>query len=113
MRKSVMVLAALGSFALVAGGSTPSAAMGVVMGSHSGNEVLDACNKVGGTFYSEEAGYGCTNDNCDGKGGTCKVACNRNDHSCIGSVPGRVTGGTGLSGILKGTMGGSGGTLQQ
>src|SRR5260221_698802 len=95
----ILALATLGSFA-----GTPAAALGFPLGKHPGYEVLDACNKVGGVFHSTEAGYGCINENCDGKGGTCKVVCQRSDQTCIGSVPGRVAPGGGIAGILKGTV---------
>ncbi|HVY43872.1 MAG TPA: hypothetical protein VG966_12630 [Hyphomicrobiaceae bacterium] len=57
-------------------------------------DVLGACKKAGGVFSDDDGGYGCTKNNCDGKGGSCTVGCTR-DEQCKGSTPkimvGKVT----------------------
>jgi hypothetical protein len=64
-------------------------------------QVKSACSKAGGTFHNhpDGLGYGCTRTNCDGKGGTCDVAC-KNNGNCHGYTPSRARSGGGVNGIL-------------
>ncbi len=61
-----------------------------------------ACSSAGGTFsvHADGGGYGCEKKNCDGKGGTCTVACD-NNNNCNGSTPTRLVNPTTLIGILQ------------
>ncbi|EZQ17830.1 hypothetical protein CF98_33390 [Halopseudomonas bauzanensis] len=55
-------------------------------------QLSSACSQNGGNFslHEDGGGYGCRKDNCDGKGGTCQIACT-NDGVCHGQTPSRVT----------------------
>ena len=59
------------------------------IGKHSVAEIKSACTSVGGTFSQDSGGYGCSKDNCDGKGGLCVVGCD-NNNNCNGQTPGRT-----------------------
>lgn len=57
-------------------------------------QLKSACDAAGGTFGTDAeagfdtGGYGCTKNNCDGKGGKCVVSCEGG--KCHGSTPARV-----------------------
>jgi purine nucleoside permease len=75
------------------------------LANHGPADVAQACSSSGGSYWSNAitGDYGCSTENCDGKGGTCTVDCNKN-HQCYGSTP-IVAGGTlnpNLTDILKG-----------
>ncbi len=77
------------------------------LANHGPADVAQACSSSGGKYWSHANGsYGCYKANCDGKGGTCSVDCNKN-HECTGYTP-IVAGGAGgglnpnLTDILKG-----------
>jgi hypothetical protein len=57
----------------------------VQLGAHSEKEVQGACKSAGGSFWSNSSGYGCSKNNCDGKGGTCDVICH--EGKCVGVTP--------------------------
>ena len=57
------------------------------------------CNEAGGTFGSDDQGYGCTTENCDGKGHSCVITCG-NDNKCYGTTPDVITGKLTFYGIL-------------
>ncbi len=61
-----------------------------------------ACSNAGGNFsvHPDGGGYGCEKKNCDGKGGTCTVACD-NNNNCHGSTPSRIVKPVTLTGILQ------------
>lgn len=66
------------------------------------DELRRACSSAGGDFviHADGGGYGCIVENCDGKGGTCQIACD-NNNNCNGSTPLVIQGGTTLLGILQ------------
>lgn len=84
MRRILILGFALAAFPLAAHAAT------VQLGAHSEGEVQGACKKVGGTFWSSSSGYGCSKNNCDGKGGTCDVICH--EGKCVGVTPIQHTG---------------------
>ncbi|RYE87341.1 MAG: hypothetical protein EOP19_04510 [Hyphomicrobiales bacterium] len=65
-------------------------------------ELRGACSSAGGTFsvHADGGGYGCEKKDCDGKGGTCIVACD-NNNNCNGSTPTRITTPMTIVGILQ------------
>lgn len=65
-------------------------------------ELRQACSSAGGTFsvHADGGGYGCEKKDCDGKGGTCIVACD-NNNNCNGSTPTRLVNPATLIGILQ------------
>ena len=65
-------------------------------------ELRGACSSAGGSFvvHADGGGYGCMKENCDGKGGTCHVACD-NNNNCNGSTPTRINKALTLVGILQ------------
>lgn len=65
-------------------------------------DLRSACSSAGGTFsvHSDGGGYGCETKNCDGKGGTCTIACD-NNNNCHGSTPAITVKPTTLIGILQ------------
>jgi len=66
------------------------------------DELRRACSSAGGDFVIHEdgGGYGCIVENCDGKGGTCQIACD-NNNNCNGSTPLVIPGAVTLLGILQ------------
>lgn len=64
-------------------------------------ELQAACTAAGGTFWSNDNGYSCVNQNCDGKGFSCAIICNM-EAVCEGVVPVKVPPRSkGLDGILN------------
>jgi hypothetical protein len=110
MRKSMIFVVAFASLGILADAGAAKSVN--ISGKHSAAELKNACAAVNGEYNTfEGGGWGCTNNNCDGKGGKCTVGCDIYG-KCTGSVPGQFAGG-GIAGILKGTVGKSGaGTLQ-
>jgi len=88
-RYSVFPLAAL-AFAWFLLAASPSWAKGVDIAYVGPTQLYAACQKAGGDFSTAPGTYGCTKDNCDGKGGTCAVACGTVDKKCVGMTPGRI-----------------------
>lgn len=66
------------------------------------DELRRACSRAGGDFviHADGGGYGCIVENCDGKGGTCQIACD-NNNNCNGSTPLIIQGNVTLLGILQ------------
>jgi hypothetical protein len=63
-------------------------ALEVSMHKHSAAELKSVCDKAGGKFSQDAAGYDC-GTNCQGKPGTdCVVGC-KNDQNCTAQAPGR------------------------
>jgi hypothetical protein len=75
------------------------------LGSHSASEVKKACDAAGGDFGIQDKGsrFGCTKNNCDGKGGKCGVYCSKGGNECQGITPAKRTPGQKwtLNGVLK------------
>lgn len=65
-------------------------------------ELRGACSRAGGNFgvHPDGGGYGCEVKDCDGKGGTCIIACD-NNNNCNGSTPTRISQPTTIIGILQ------------
>jgi len=108
MRKAMLLVFALSFLGLIADGAWAKAIP--ISGTHSANEIKTACDKAGGEYNTlEGGGWGCTNNNCDGKGGKCSVGCDANG-KCNGSTPAQTTPSKGVFDILKGTRGTTSGT---
>src|SRR5689334_11138803 len=82
-----MLLLCLAFFTLGAGASY---AKGIDLAYVGPTQLYAACQKAGGDFSTAPGTYGCNKNNCDGKGGTCSVACGTADHKCVGSTPGHL-----------------------
>jgi hypothetical protein len=56
-------------------------------------ELLVACTAAGGDFGTAGHAYWCTNDDCDGEGGTCSIGCSDEAglETCEGSTPSRTS----------------------
>ena len=52
-------------------------------------QLQNICASVGGSFWSDNNGYSCIKENCDGKGHTCAVLCDENGN-CTGMVPKQI-----------------------
>ena len=58
------------------------------IGKQSPEAVMKACADAGGTpILDRGITYGCTKENCDGKGGNCHVECSTSTGECYGSCP--------------------------
>ena len=84
----------------------PAMAESRPMASHpSSSQLAATCEAMGGSFVENpavagmSASYGCSKENCDGKGGECRVDCG--SKSCTGTTPSRLAGPTTLVGILQ------------
>jgi hypothetical protein len=55
-------------------------------------DVNKACKAAGGVPNGNNDVYGCTKDNCDGKGGYCGVQCDKGTGECKGTTPTRTAG---------------------
>ena len=106
MRKSMLFIVVFASFAVAA--DAASARVVQISGTHSKAEIGAKCAAAGGISEGGKGGgYGCFNGN---KGTS--VDCDAKGH-CVGWVPGRDAPAGGIAGILKGTVGPTGGgTLQ-
>lgn len=69
-------------------------------------QLATTCANVGGTFVDHPAvegvapaTYGCRKENCDGKGGECRVDCG--SKGCTGTTPSILAGPKTLVGILQ------------
>ena len=83
MRHPVLLFAIIGNL-LIAG---PSLANDVNLHKHTPEEIKSVCEKAGGSFSQDSAGYGCGTD-CHGKAGTaCTVFC-KPDQKCVAQVTG-------------------------
>ena len=98
--RSFVVMLTLAAFAFLA--DEAGARVVSVSGTHSSSEVKNTCGKNGGDYFEGGGYYGCSKENCDGKGGECGVACNKSNGKCSGWVPGRQTGK-----VNVGTVGGT------
>jgi hypothetical protein len=89
MRKYFTILAALAALVSVPG--YVSADSVVLSNLISKATLAQSCEKAGGTPTSGNGpgGYGCKKENCDGKGGTCTVKCERYG-VCTGTTPALV-----------------------
>ena len=66
-----------------------------------------ACSNAGGSFNSNPTGYSCEKKNCNGRGGTCGVYCNK-DGKCDGETPPiKTSPGSGRAGDTKNTVEGA------
>ena len=76
-------------FAAILGFSVGSSmASETTMRKSSVEELKSVCDKAGGSFSQDAAGYGC-GSNCQGKPGTdCVLNCKNNEKSCFAQVPG-------------------------
>lgn len=102
MRKTLALVIAAGALALGAEGARADTAFD--MGKHSQAAVGSACTKAGGTSWGlglNGQTYGCSKNNCDGKGGTCTVVCNTATNECSGSTPSRTAPAPGKYDLLK------------
>ena len=65
------------------------------------DSLASSCQAAGGTSIGfGGGGYGCTTNNCDGKGGTCAVHCNTS--GCYGHTPIVSPKGVTVDGVLGG-----------
>ena len=96
----ILVVTAIGLFAADAWAENVQQ-----IGSHSASTVKKACDAAGGDFGIQDKGssFGCTKNNCDGKGGKCGVYCYKGGNECYGITPAKRTPGQKLTldGILK------------
>jgi len=86
MRKCFVSLIAIATLGIFAEGAWAESRY---LGVHEPEAVIAACAKVGGVPWSGK-GYGCTKENCDGKGGTCTGSCDSDTGGCTGHTPGRI-----------------------
>jgi hypothetical protein len=100
MRKAIVSIITLA--VLVCAADRAQAAKYTDLGKRTVSQIRAACSAAGAAFgvHSDGAGYGCTNENCDGKGGQCGVSCD-NNNNCTGWTPGR-TAPKSLHGVLTG-----------
>jgi hypothetical protein len=100
MRKAIVSIITLA--VLVCAADRAQAAKYTDLGKRTVSQIRSACSAAGGAFgvHSDGAGYGCKNENCDGKGGQCGVSCD-NNNNCTGWTPGR-TAPKSLHGVLTG-----------
>lgn len=87
MRKAIVSIIALAVSAWVA--DRAEAVSAIPLGKHSVADIRSSCSKAGGSFsvHPDGGGYGCIKNNCDGKGGTCTVACDNKTNDCYGTTP--------------------------
>jgi hypothetical protein len=71
-------------------GAGASYAKGIDIAYVGPTQLYAACQKAGGDFSTAPGTYGCTKQNCDGKGGMCSVACGTVDKKCVGATPGHL-----------------------
>jgi hypothetical protein len=95
-----MMLVAIG---LLLAAAAPAAAKGIDLAYVGPTQLYAACQKAGGDFSTAPGTYGCNKSNCDGKGGTCSVACGTVDHKCVGSTPGHLIANVTLQQFFAGT----------
>lgn len=102
MRKIFAFLLAAGILVFCTEGARADTAFDI--GKHSQAAVGAACTKAGGTSWGiglQGQTYGCSKQNCDGKGGTCTVVCQTNTSECSGSTPSRTAPPPGKYDVLK------------
>lgn len=97
MRKSFVLMIAVAALATSAEGARADSRY---IGKHEPEAVIAACAKAGGEPYAGQ-GYGCVKENCDGKGGTCTVACDSSTGGCTGHTPGRIVAPPGKFDLVK------------
>ncbi len=92
----------LAAAALLLASSISQAAEVTIAGTITPVALGRACSNAGGSFNSNDTGYSCVKENCNGKGGTCSVQCGSNG-KCTGDTPPMVlpTYGVTLLGILQ------------
>jgi hypothetical protein len=96
MRRRLIALMTIASFTLIA--SEAWAAKSQPIKRVSESSLKQSCEAAGGSSWSTGGGYGCTKDNCDGKGGTCGVQCGKS--GCTGVTPIRSPKGATVGGVL-------------
>ena len=83
MHKKNFAMAVMAAVALL---SSEASAATVSIKPVSFNSLANSCQAAGGQSWGSAGGaYGCTKNNCDGKGGTCGVQCDKG--KCHGVTP--------------------------